>query len=177
MTYDLISRFNHWIIALAMIGMLAFGIYIEDFAPQGPEAGALLQTHKAIGVLVLVYGLWRVGWRLARGFLEPAAPVPVWQDRIAKLTHWVLIASVILMPLSGMTTSLFGGHDIQMFGLFIIPGFAENKAISEIAADAHGAIANVLIFFIVLHVAGALKHHFVDRDTTLVRMTSGRSTR
>ena len=177
MTYDFISRFNHWIIALAVIGMLAFGIYIEDFVPRGPEQGALLQTHKAIGVAVLAYGLWRVGWRLARGFLEPAAPMPVWQDRIARVTHWVLIACIILMPVSGMTTSLLGGHDIHMFGLFVIPGFAENNAISEIASDVHGTIANVLIFFIMLHVAGALKHHFVDRDPTLVRMTSGRSTR
>ena len=175
--YDPISRFNHWIIALAMIGMLAFGIYIDDFVPRGPQAGALLQIHKAIGVLVLVYGLWRVGWRLARGFLEAAAPMPVWQERIAKLTHWVLIAGIILMPLSGTTTSLFGGHDINVFGLFVIPGFTENKAISDLAMEVHGTIANILIAFIVLHIAGALKHHVIDRDATLVRMTSGRTER
>ncbi|WP_136661216.1 cytochrome b [Nitratireductor sp. XY-223] len=176
-TYDLISRFNHWVIALAMIGMLAFGTYIDDFVPRGQGQNALLQIHKAIGVLVLAFGLWRIGWRLARGFLEPAAPMPVWQDRIARLTHWVLIACIVLMPVSGMMTSLFGGHDIQVFGLFTIPGLPENKALSDVAGDAHGAIANVLIFFIALHAAGALKHHFMDRDATLVRMTSGRSAR
>ncbi|MCY6379139.1 cytochrome b [Hoeflea prorocentri] len=175
--YDLVSRFNHWIVAFAMIGMLAFGIYIDDFVPRGPQAGALLQTHKALGVLVLAYGLWRVGWRLARGFLDSAARMPAWQEILSKITHWVLIAGIILMPLSGMTTSLFGGHDINIFGLFTIPGFTENKTVSDLAGDAHGTIANILIAFIVLHIAGALKHHVIDRDTTLVRMTTGRTER
>ncbi|MCP4317953.1 MAG: cytochrome b [Hyphomicrobiales bacterium] len=175
--YGIVSRFNHWIVALAIIGMLAFGIYIEDFVPRGPSKGALLQTHKAIGVLVLAYGLWRIGWRLAKGFLAPAAPMPHWQDVTSRVTHWLLIAGIIVMPISGMMTSLFGGHDISMFGLFVIPGQPKNAGISEFAKEVHGATANIMIAFIVLHIAGALKHHLIDRDATLVRMTSGKSSR
>ncbi|WP_419908465.1 cytochrome b [Hoeflea sp.] len=176
-TYDFVSRLNHWIVAAAIIGMLAFGTYIEDFVPSGPGQGALLQIHKAIGVLVLAYGLWRIGWRLARGFPDAVAPMPAWQDLIARVTHWVLIACIILMPVSGMMTSLFGGHDIDMFGLFVIPGFSKNALLSDLAGDMHDTIANVLIVFIILHVAGALKHHVLDRDATLVRMISGRLSR
>ncbi|MEX3010206.1 cytochrome b [Hoeflea sp. TYP-13] len=177
LAYGFVSRFNHWIIALAIIGMLAFGIYIEDFVPDGPQQGALLQTHKAIGVLVLAYGLWRVGWRLIKGFLAPAAPMPYWQDVISKVTHWVLIAGILVMPISGMMTSLFGGHDINVFGLFTIPGQTKIEWLSEFAEEVHGAAANIMIAFIVLHVLGALKHHVIDRDATLVRMTSGKSAR
>ncbi len=171
--YDFISRFNHWIIALAVIGMLAFGTYLADFVPRGPEKGALINIHKAIGVLVLVFGLWRVGWRLAQGFPEPAGPAPNWQHLIAKLTHWMLILGIIVMPVSGMMMSLFGGHDISVFGLFVIPGQEENRALSSAAGGIHAIFSKVLIAFIVLHILGALKHHLIDKDATLVRMTSG----
>ncbi|TKZ22066.1 hypothetical protein FAP39_02380 [Shimia litoralis] len=62
--YGVVSRFNHWFIGFGMIGMLAFGIYLEKFAPDGPDKGALIGTHKAIGVLLLILGVWRVGYRL-----------------------------------------------------------------------------------------------------------------
>lgn len=175
--YDLVSRFNHWIIALAMIGMLAFGLYLEEFVPRGPEKGALINIHKAIGVLILIVGLWRVGWRLAQGFPDPAAPAPKWQEAMAKLTHWVLILGIIVMPVSGMMTSLFGGHDISVFSLFVIPGQEENRALSSAAGSVHAIVGKILIAFIALHILGALKHHLIDKDATLVRMTSGRTQR
>ncbi|MEP3280075.1 MAG: cytochrome b [Stappiaceae bacterium] len=175
--YDVISRFNHWIIAFAIIGMLIFGVYIEDFVPRGPEKGALIGIHKAIGVLILIYGVWRIGWRLVQGFLEPAAPMPPWQDRISKITHWVLIAGILIMPISGMMTSLFGSHDISVFGIFTIPGLTENRTISDLAGSVHAIAGKVMIAFVVLHIAGALKHHLVDKDATLSRMTSGKANR
>ncbi len=177
LAYGIVSRINHWIVALAIIGMLVFGIYIDDFVSEGPALGALLQTHKAIGALALAYGLCRVGWRLAHGFLAPAAPMPYWQDVISKVTHWGLLAGILIMPISGMTTSLFGGHDISVFGLLVIPGQQKIGWLSELAEEVHGATVNILIALIALHILGALKHHLIDRDATLVRMTSGKSAR
>ncbi len=169
--WDAISRLNHWIIALAMIAMLVFGVYLEEFVPRGPQKGALIDLHKEIGVLVLIFGLWRVGYRLLRGFLADAAPMPKWQSVSAKLVHWVLLISVIALPVSGLLGSYFGGRDVDVFGLYTILSAAEtNKAASEMLKGMHGVFGKVTIFALILHVFGAFKHHLIDKDATLKRM-------
>lgn len=173
--WDMISRLNHWIIGLAMIGMFGFGIYLHEFVPSGPEKGFLIGKHKAVGVLILIFGLWRVGYRLIQGFLEDASPMPKWQSVTAKLVHWVLLFSVIAMPLSGLLGSYFGGRDIDVFGLFTVYGAMEpTKGTAEIFMGMHGVFAKVLLGALVLHVLGAYKHHLIDKDDTLKRML-GRS--
>jgi cytochrome b561 len=168
-SYDLISRFNHWIVAVVMIGMLIFGLYLHDL-PPGPAKGQLIAPHKAIGVLVLIFGLWRVGYRLIQGFLEDASEMPKWQETIAKVIHLILIIGVIIMPLSGIVGSYFGGKSIEVFNLFTIPAGGKVEFLSELGHVVHGAFGRLMIFAVILHIAGALKHHFIDRDTTLTRM-------
>lgn len=168
--YGVLSRFNHWVIALAIIGMLAFGLLIEDLAPKGPERTALIEIHKALGVLILAFGAWRVAWRLLRGFLPEASAMPAWQRTAARLVHWALLAGVILMPLSGLLSSVFAGRATDVFGLFAVPAGPRIGWLSDASYGAHEVIANLLIAAIALHVLGALKHHYIDRDTTLRRM-------
>ena len=169
--WDKISRFNHWIIALGMIVMLAFGLYLEEFVPRGPEKGFLIGKHKALGVMILLFGVWRVGYRLVRGFLEDAAPMPKWQSITAKLVHWVLLISVIAMPMSGILGSYFGGRDVDVFGLFTTASAGEPvKTTSEMFMGMHGVFAKLTLVSLVLHILGALKHHVVDKDSTLKRM-------
>lgn len=169
--WDAVSRINHWLVAFVMIAMVVFGIYLEEFVPRGPEKGALIGIHKSIGVLVLLYGIWRVGYRLAQGFLEDASPMPRWQAVSAKVVHWVLLVLVIALPLSGILASYFGGREIGVFGLFTVPAAsAPNDALSGAFMNMHGAMGKVILFALVLHVLGALKHHFFEKDTTLKRM-------
>nr|WP_319947206.1 cytochrome b [uncultured Shimia sp.] len=169
--YGVVSRFNHWFIGFGMIGMLAFGIYLEKFAPDGPDKGALIGTHKAIGVLLLILGVWRVGYRLYKGFMADAAPMPAWQSLSAKIVHWILLVSVLAMPLTGVFGSYFGGRATSVFGVFTIPAAMEpSKAIAGVMFNMHGAFAMLTIVCLVLHVVGALKHHVIDRDDTLKRM-------
>lgn len=170
-SYNLISRVNHWGIAFAMIGMLLFGFYLSKIMPAGPEAAPYLAVHKAIGVIILVLGTWRVGYRLWQGFLPEAVEMPKWQEITAKSAHIILLGAIVLMPVSGVMGSFFGGHSISMFGLFTIPGGPKIEALSALGHVAHGYIAIVLVVVIALHVAGVLKHQFIDRDITLKRMT------
>ncbi|MEM1129151.1 MAG: cytochrome b [Pseudomonadota bacterium] len=168
--YDFISRLNHWIIAVAIIGMLIFGIYIFQFVPSGPEKGALIGIHKAIGFLILIYGIWRVSYRLFQGFLEDAAPMPKWQSVTARSVHILLLAGVIIMPLSGFIGNFFGGRTIEVFGLLTIPGGPKVEAISNVAYGVHVNFAWIMVVAVVLHILGALKHQLVDHDATLRRM-------
>ncbi|MCV0426846.1 MAG: cytochrome b [Roseibium sp.] len=172
-TYDAVSRLNHWIVAIAMIGMLGFGLYLENSGLDRRTLFPLLQIHKALGVLVLIYGTWRVGYRLMQGFPAPLGNISAWQEVAAKAVHWILLASIIVMPLSGLVMSLAGGHDVGVFGLFTISSQGEFPAINSAASVAHGLGGKILLFTIVLHILGALKHRIIDRDATLSRMVTG----
>lgn len=170
-TYDVMSRLNHWLLAVLMIGMLGFGLFLENAVPPGPDRGALMGLHKSIGVLVLALGLWRVGWRLWQGFLPEVGPMPIWQALAARVAHWVLLAGILVMPLSGLLGSFFGGRAVSVFGLFTVPAGPQIEWIKDTAYGLHGTFAVVIIVTILAHVAVALKHHFLDRDITLRRMT------
>jgi cytochrome b561 len=174
-TYDLISRINHWIIAFAMIGMVSFGLYLALGGLPREARGPLIDIHKAIGVLVLIFGIWRVGLRLVRGFPRPASRMPSWQETASKAAHWALLASVIIMPVSGIVSSIFRGRAIDVFGLFTIPAQAENAGLAGLAGQIHEFVGFGLAVLITIHVVAALKHHFFDKDATLTRMLTGRT--
>lgn len=173
-TYDRLSRFNHWVIAAAVIGMLCFGFYLEYGGLPREAKGSLIGIHKAIGVLVLLYGLWRVAWRLAQGFPADIPGMPKWQAWAARAVHWALLVLVVLMPLSGLVASIYGGRAVDVFGWFTIPARPEIAWLSGLGGAVHGWTAIALSLLIAIHVAAALRHHFIDHDGTLLRMVSGR---
>ncbi|MGL4237427.1 cytochrome b [Tabrizicola sp.] len=174
-TYDPISRINHWIIAVAMIGMVGFGLYLGFVDLPRETSTPLIDLHKAIGVLVLIFGVWRVGLRLVQGFPPPASQMPSWQETASKAAHWALLASVIVMPVSGIVASMYRGQPIGVFGRFEIPALTENPGIAGLAGQIHEFGGIGLAVLIGIHIAAALKHHVFDKDTTLTRMLSSRT--
>ncbi len=174
-TFHAISRFNHWIIAVAIIGLLCVGLSFEYMDKE--TRGWFRNIHKAAGVLVLIYAFWRVGWRMVQGFPETVAAGPAWQATASKITHYLLLAAVIVMPLSGLLWSLYAGRAVDVFGLFTVPAFEKNEGISEVFATVHEIAGKATAAIVLLHIAAALKHHVVDKDATLVRMATGRTTR
>lgn len=160
----------HWIIAIAMIAMLAFGVYIEDL-PRSPEKGELIGLHKSIGVLILILAIVRIYWRFLNKFPKPISVLPTWQEKLAKLSHWVLIIGTVLMPVSGIIMSIGGGHPVSVFGVELIARTGiKNELLSEIGHALHGTGGNLLIIFVLIHTVGAIKHQFFDKDGTISRM-------
>lgn len=173
--YDAVSRLNHWVVAVALIGMVGVGLFLQFGGLEREAAGTLRNLHKATGVLLLAVILWRVGWRLVRGFPPPASVMPAWQLIASKVAHRGLPAGMVLMPLSGIVSSLYAGRAIDVFGLFTLPAQAEIEWLASSASSMHTIVGRAVAILIVLHVAGALKHRFVDRDGTLDRMLKGRA--
>lgn len=169
-TYDRVSRMNHWVVALLMIGLLASGVALDMFL-EGPDARPVRNVHKAIGVVVLVLGFWRVGWRLVQGFVAPLHND--WQAKAAHWAHVILLVGIVVMPVSGVVMSYFGGHSIGVFGLFTIPGGPKIEWLNGLAGNVHGIMGKVMIATVLLHVVGAIKHVVIDRDGTMARMTRG----
>jgi cytochrome b561 len=160
----------HWIIAIAMIAMLAFGIYVEDL-PRSPEKGDLIAIHKSVGFIILVLALIRIAWRVISKYPEALGQTSKWQEIIAKLTLLVLILGTVMLPVSGIAMSIGGGHGLAVFGIELIARSGEKmETLSRIGHILHGLGGNLVIAFIVLHIAGAIKHEHIDKDGTLSRM-------
>lgn len=165
----------HWIVAIGMIGLLATGIYMEE-----NEVYALYPIHKSVGVLIILPILWRVIWRMTNGWPEAVRDYAKHEHLLSKVVHWALIIATVAMPISGMMMSVGGGHGLDFFGLELVMRNADpsnpeevialNETAGEIGHTVHGLGGNILLFALGLHLIGALKHHFVDKDFTLKRM-------
>lgn len=172
-TYDAVSRINHWIIAVAIIGMLASGLFLEFSGLPRSETRTLSGLHRSFGVLVLAYGVWRVLWRMVQGFPEAIPGMPSWQETASKVAHWTLLVGIVIMPVSGVASSIFAGRAVSVFGWFSIPAQTEISALAGFASATHGFVGKALAVLVIVHVAAALKHHLIDKDRTLMRMVSG----
>lgn len=168
--YSSVAILFHWTIALLVIVNLIIGIGHESI----PALRAWMPGHKAIGITVLVLTLARLAWRLAHR--PPALPGSVTpaERRAAHAAHWGLYTLMVLMPLTGwMMVSGPGpgpARPLSWFGVFDVPLLPVGKAASGLGANAHGVLGWLMLALVVLHIAGALRHHFLLRDATLARM-------
>lgn len=172
---SLATRSLHWIIAIGFIALTAVGIYMAN-----AEDGSLYPLHKSVGIILFVIILLRVVWRVKQGWPAPMGEYQKIEQVLAKITHWALILGSVAMPITGMGYSGFSGHGFGIFGLTLLQSNPDpdnfddvipyNELLSTISEQAHEIIGYTLAIFIVLHILGALKHHFLDKDRTLLRM-------
>ncbi|MGU3539811.1 cytochrome b [Methylobacterium sp. A54F] len=169
------TRLLHWTVALGILGMLAYGFRLQEL-PEGAVRGMAIRLHKSVGVVLLVLIVVRALWRWREGMPASSARHAPWERLAARTVHAALIAATLLMPLSGIARSLAYPRALSVFGVLLIPQpFATRPEMLYAGAAAlHDGLALMLVGLVALHVAAALKHHFVDRDDTLRRMLGRR---
>jgi cytochrome b561 len=159
----------HWLLALMLFGSFSFGLYMTDL-PFSPTRLKLYNWHKWAGVTILALSLLRLVWR-ATHRPPPDVAMPVWQARVAHATHGLLYALFFAVPLVGWAYSSAAGFPIVWFGVLPLPDFVPvDKALAETLKPWHGRLAWLMAALVLLHVAGALKHQFIDRDGLIGRM-------
>lgn len=169
----------HWTIAIAILGQIWFGWRMSDL-PLGAEKFELFQLHKSVGLTILLLTLGRIGWRLTHRPPPYAEGVKGWQRRLATTVHTAFYLLLLALPLTGWAMVSASPLNIptQWWGLFTwphLPGLAElpagqKKAVSGAFNVTHEWLVRLTVALLALHVAGALKHQFLDRDGTLGRM-------
>jgi cytochrome b561 len=172
--YSRIAIVLHWLLALAILGSLGFGVYMTDL-PMSPSRLKLYNYHKWAGITILVLSAARLLWRLSHRPPEDVA-MPAWQRRAAHATHWALYALFFAVPLSGWAHSSATGFPVVWFGVLPLPDLAPvDRPLAQTLKLVHNVFAGLLASLVVVHVAAALKHQFVDRDGLLRRMWPARS--
>lgn len=163
--YGSFSKLLHWLIAVLIIALLAVGFYMAGLDKEDPSRGQIYGMHKAFGALTLLLVAIRVIWlRINPAPALPAVFTPK-EKRVVSSVKGVLYVLMFLMPISGYVMSSAANRPTSFFGLFDLPMLiGENKAIAGAAHEAHELLAFVTIAFLLLHVAGTLKHRLKDRN-------------
>lgn len=170
--YSSVSIGLHWLIAALLIAQVFVGGWFSDLE-RGTQKGEAFALHLSLGVTILLLSLVRLGWRLT----HPAPPLPAHYSTpvrlLARTTHVLFYVVLIGMPLTGwIMTSGSPRPYPDVWGVLPwpkLPGVGEGAG--EIAGSLHvDVILKMFWVLLALHVAGALKHQFLDRDDTLWRM-------
>ena len=168
--YSLGSKWLHWLIALIVLTMLSVSFFLEDLS--GSIKPTAILFHKSFGLTVLLLMVLRSFWILYRG--KPALPATVapWERALSHFVQYSLYLLLFLMPICGWVMSVAADKTPSFFGLFSgpLPWIAPNKALAQWMFSAHETIAWIIITLLFLHIAGALKHYFIDKDKVLNRM-------
>jgi cytochrome b561 len=171
-----LSQLLHWLIA-ALIGVqITLGL-IGAALPLSMTKLATLARHKSLGITLLALMLVRLAWRA----LNPAPALPdtlqPYERVLARITHTGLYVLVIALPLTGWIMSSARGFPVSWFDVFQLPNLVRrNAALYHAMVRLHVLLAIALGLILVLHIAAAIKHHFVLKDDTLRRMLPGAGT-
>jgi cytochrome b561 len=160
----------HWAIAIAVI----VSWRIAESAEHASEAQeeAIMADHMAVGMLILALTVLRLIWRLTHDQPPFRQDLARWEAVLARIVHVTFYVLLVALPLMGWIGSSLEGEVIDVFGAFTIPGLplGPNRGLGHEILEVHGSLGQLMLYLIVLHVLGALKHHFVDRTGELYRM-------
>jgi len=172
--YTRTARTLHWLAALLIVTGFALGLYMADLE-FSPDKLRYYAWHKWLGITVFLLAATRLAWRTAHP--APALPVvmPRWQRRAAGAAQGVLYGLMVAVPLSGWVYSSATGVSVSYLNLVDLPNLVpKNREWAKTLLLVHQWLNYLLAAVVTVHVAAALKHHFVDGDDILARMLPGR---
>ncbi|NNK78515.1 MAG: cytochrome [Litoreibacter sp.] len=178
-TYGGVTKTFHWLTALLVVTLIPLGIYANGLPYETGEQLArkawMFSLHKTLGVTVFFVALARIGWALSQpkpGLLNSERKL---ESFLAETVHWLLYASLVLVPLSGWIHHAATTGFAPIWWPFgqSLPLVPKDDDVAHTFAALHIVFERVLAASILLHIAGALKHHVFDKDKTLRRMLPG----
>lgn len=171
MRYSIPAILLHWLTALLIVAAFVLGLIMTDMPGITPTKLQYFSWHKWLGVTVFGLACLRLLWRLFNQPPPHPADMAKWQKQAAGAVHLLLYALIFASPVSGYLHSLAAGVPVVYLGIFPLPVvLAPNPDIKELLEDVHYVLNMTMAALVALHVLGALKHHFIDRDGILKRM-------
>ncbi len=168
--YGAVAQSLHWAIVALVAVQVVLGVTGADL-PVGMERLITLSRHKSLGMTILALVAVRLAWRLVNPVPRLPPQLPRLEQRLAHFTHWLFYGLLLVLPLAGWINSSASNLTVSWFGMFNFPDLVEtDKALAVSAKAWHRSMAWLLITMIALHALAALRHHFVLKDSVLLRM-------
>ncbi|WP_444907250.1 cytochrome b [Microbulbifer sp. SSSA008] len=170
-SYGWVAIALHWIMAPAIIGTFILGWWMRQLSYYDPWYQRAPEIHKGVGIILLVFLLFRLVWRFANPSPASNPLTPSWQKFAATATHGLIYLLLLAIMVSGYLISTADGRPIDVFSIVSIPATLQGIPNQEdIAGSIHEILAWGLIGLVTAHILAALKRHFIDRDGTLRRI-------
>jgi cytochrome b561 len=182
----------HWLIAICIFGMFALGWYMSDLPKEAPKQMAYdlfdwgiytwqlseevsprtfyFNLHKSLGVTIFALIIIRILWKVSHKPPAMLASYKAWERKLATGAHHLLYLLMVALPLSGIIMATYSKYGIKWFGLEFIKGL-DNTPMRELFKEMHEIVGVIILVVIIVHILGALKHKFIDKDETLKRMS------
>ncbi len=189
--YTKTAKILHWLIALGIFGMFALGWFMSDIPKEAAKQSVFdifdlgifhwtsaeevsprsfyFNVHKSFGVTIFALIIIRILWRLTHTPPALLASYKAIERKLANGAHRLLYLLMLILPLSGVIMAVYSKYGIRWFGMDFIKGL-DNNPMREIFKSAHEIFGLVMIAIIVIHILGALKHQFIDKDETMDRI-------
>ena len=189
--YSKTAKILHWLIAIGIFGMFALGWFMSDLPKEAPKQIAYdlfnlgvytwnlteeisprtfyFNLHKSIGVTIFALILIRILWRITHRPPALLSSYKAWERKLASGAHHLLYLLMVALPISGIIMATYSKYGIKWFGVPFIKGL-DNNPMRELFEEVHEIIGLIILLVIIVHIIGALKHKFIDKDDTLKRM-------
>jgi cytochrome b561 len=158
-----LQRLLHWLMAIMVLTMMFIGVSMVSTLK--PFFLTLISIHKPLGIAILALAVLRLGVRWALGAPPLPDDLPRVQALAAKLSHVVLYALLIVMPLVGWGMLSAGGYPIVLYGPIHLPKILPHD--DQLHANllmTHIVLAYIFFATILMHVGAALFHALIRRD-------------
>jgi len=189
--YTKTAKVLHWLIAIGIFIMFGIGWFMADLPKDVPKQTAFdvfdlgiytwqsaeaisprnfyFNLHKSVGVTIFALIIIRVLWRFSHKPPALLASYKEFERKLAKGTHYLLYLLMVALPLSGLIMVIYGKYGVKWFGIDLFGGL-DSKPMRDAFKEVHEIIGLIILAVLALHILGALKHKFIDKDETLSRM-------
>ena len=169
--WGLLSILFHWILALVIVSLFLLGLWMVSLDYYSPWYQTAPDWHISVGVLLMVFMFLHLCWRLLSPRPRELETYKLWERMLSRVTHVSIYMLVFAMLPTGYLIVTAEGRDLEVFNWLTLPALVDNaSAYVDLAGDIHEYVAYSIIALALLHAAGAIKHHFFDKDVTLTRM-------
>jgi cytochrome b561 len=169
------AKLFHWVMALLIFTQIALGLVAVSWR-LSPTKLDLYVWHKSTGMLILTLLALRLLWRLSNRVPELPTEMAAWERLGAHLSHFLLYALMIALPVTGWVISSASNVPFKIFWKIPLPAITPpDKATADLFASVHGWLVTLLALVLAAHIGAALRHHYVKRDAVLSRMLPWRT--
>jgi cytochrome b561 len=165
----------HWATVLCIVLAVA-SVLLREMVEDKFWRQALLETHRQLGMVVLLGVAIRLGVRMRYGMADHMRGLP-WPMRMAAQgAHWCLYGLLVAIPLLGWATTNAHNLQLRFAGLIELPALVGvDSEFADELSDNHVLASWALLALVVVHAAAALYHHYVRRDLVFWAMLPGAS--
>lgn len=168
-----LSKLLHWVGAVIILILLVHGWWMTHLAAR-PDRLVNYAWHAAIGYDFLALVILRLLWRWLNPVPELPLTLKTWERLAAHTAHVLLYALMLIVSITGwiVATTFRTPMTKDLLGVNV-PAVvtAVERSTRQLIEGSHMVLAYVLALVVIVHVVGALRHHFVKKNNILRRMT------